>query len=35
MAEWVRGEGPAEPTVFEAVEVRRNLPPSWLAVLPR
>jgi len=35
MAEWVRGEGPAEPSVFEAVEVRRNLPPSWLAVLPR
>jgi len=33
MADWVRREGPDEPSVFEAVEVRRNLPPSWLAVL--
>ncbi|GGM45367.1 NAD-dependent epimerase/dehydratase family protein [Dactylosporangium sucinum] len=34
MAAWVRRQGPREPSVFEAVEVRRNLPPSWLAVLP-
>jgi UDP-glucose 4-epimerase len=33
MADWVYDEGPTEPSVFEAVEVRRNLPPSWLAVL--
>jgi UDP-glucose 4-epimerase len=33
MAAWVRERGPQEPSVFDAVEVRRNLPPSWLAVL--
>ncbi|WP_426501921.1 NAD-dependent epimerase/dehydratase family protein [Dactylosporangium sp. McL0621] len=33
MAAWVRARGPQEPSVFDAVEVRRNLPPSWLAVL--
>ena len=34
MADWVRRQGPQEPSVFGAVEVRRNLPASWLAVLP-
>jgi len=34
MATWVRGHGAQEPSVFGAVEVRRNLPASWLAVLP-
>ncbi|MGI5183120.1 NAD-dependent epimerase/dehydratase family protein [Dactylosporangium sp. CA-152071] len=33
MAAWVRGQGPREPSVFDAIEVRRNLPPSWRAVL--
>ncbi|KUL34521.1 NAD-dependent epimerase/dehydratase family protein [Actinoplanes awajinensis] len=33
MAAWAKQHGPQEPSVFEAVEVRRNLPPSWLAVL--
>lgn len=31
MAAWVRGQGPREPSVFDAIEVTRNLPPSWLA----
>lgn len=31
MAAWVRGQGPREPSIFEAIEVTRNLPPSWLA----
>jgi UDP-glucose 4-epimerase len=30
MAAWVRRHGPQEPSVFDAVEVRKNLPPSWL-----
>jgi UDP-glucose 4-epimerase len=34
MAAWVRQEGPDEPSVFQGVEVRRNLPPSWLPALP-
>ncbi len=29
MADWVLGHGPAQPTVFEAIEIERNLPPSW------
>ena len=29
MAEWVRSQGPATPVVFENIEVRKNLPPSW------
>jgi UDP-glucose 4-epimerase len=33
MAEWVRGHGPQEPSVFDGVEVRLNLPPSWAAVV--
>ncbi|AGZ46041.1 NAD-dependent epimerase/dehydratase family protein [Actinoplanes friuliensis] len=34
MAAWVGQHGPQEPSIFGAVEVRRNLPASWLAVLP-
>jgi UDP-glucose 4-epimerase len=33
MAGWVRAHGSREPNVFDAVEIRRNLPPSWLAAL--
>ena len=33
MAAWARGQGPREPSVFEAIEVTRNLPPSWLAAM--
>jgi UDP-glucose 4-epimerase len=30
MARWVRERGPQPSTPFEAIEVTRNLPPSWL-----
>jgi UDP-glucose 4-epimerase len=33
MAEWVRRNGPAEPVMFDGVEVERNLPPSWARTL--
>ncbi|HWE54131.1 MAG TPA: NAD-dependent epimerase/dehydratase family protein [Acidimicrobiales bacterium] len=33
MADWVKERGPQEPTVFEGVEIKRNLPPSWAAVV--
>ena len=33
MAEWAKQLGPQEPSVFEGVEIRRNLPPSWAAVV--
>jgi UDP-glucose 4-epimerase len=33
MAAWVKEHGPQDPSVFEGVEVRRNLPPSWAAVV--
>ena len=29
MAEWVRAHGARESSVFEAIEIERNLPPSW------
>lgn len=29
MAEWVQGHGVRESSVFEDIEVERNLPPSW------
>jgi UDP-glucose 4-epimerase len=29
MAKWARERGPVAPVVFENIEVRRNLPPSW------
>ena len=29
MAQWVRAKGPQAPTPFGAIEVTRNLPPSW------
>jgi UDP-glucose 4-epimerase len=30
MAEWTRHHGPMEPVEFRAIEITRNLPPSWL-----
>jgi UDP-glucose 4-epimerase len=33
MAAWVREHGAQEPSVFEGIEIRRNLPPSWAAVI--
>jgi UDP-glucose 4-epimerase len=30
MARWVRGRGPQPSTPFEAIEITRNLPASWL-----
>jgi len=29
MAAWVLSHGPAQPVVFENIEITRNLPPSW------
>jgi UDP-glucose 4-epimerase len=29
MADWVRAHGPQDPAEFSAIEVARNLPPSW------
>jgi UDP-glucose 4-epimerase len=31
MATWAKAVGPRKPTVFENIEVLRNLPPSWRA----
>jgi len=33
MSAWARRHGPVEPSVFSAIEIERNLPPSWRAVL--
>ncbi len=33
MAEWVKKVGPRKPTVFDGIEVERNLPPSWRAAM--
>lgn len=35
MAEWARRVGPREPTVFDNIEVMKNLPSSWLATASR
>jgi len=32
MAEWVRKHGPRGSSVFEEIEVTKNLPPSWAKV---
>ncbi len=32
MAEWVKQHGARESSIFEAIEIMRNLPPSWAAV---
>jgi len=33
MAAWAKDRGPREPVRFKGIEVERNLPPSWAAVL--
>jgi UDP-glucose 4-epimerase len=35
MADWVKAHGARESCVFENIEVRRNLPPSWAAASRR
>ena len=35
MAEWVKAHGARESSVFENIEVRKNLPPSWATVTQR
>jgi hypothetical protein len=30
MAAWVRARGASRPVTFGDIEVRKNLPPSWL-----
>lgn len=35
MAEWVKSHGARESSVFQNIEVPRNLPPSWAAVTRR
>jgi UDP-glucose 4-epimerase len=30
MAEWARRRGPMRPVTFSDIEIRKNLPPSWL-----
>jgi UDP-glucose 4-epimerase len=32
MAQWVKSHGSRESSVFEEIEVRKNLPPSWASV---
>lgn len=33
MAEWVKAHGARESSVFENIEIRRNLPPSWASAV--
>lgn len=33
MANWVKQRGPGVPVVFENIEVRKNMPPSWAKLL--
>ena len=35
MAEWVKRHGSRTSTIFEDIEVRKNMPPSWAAVAKR
>jgi len=35
MAEWVREHGARESSIFESIEVEKNMPPSWADVLCR
>jgi UDP-glucose 4-epimerase len=35
MANWVKVHGSRASTIFENVEIRKNMPPSWAAVLPK
>jgi UDP-glucose 4-epimerase len=33
MAAWAKEHGPQSPCVFSGIEIERNMPPSWLAVI--
>jgi UDP-glucose 4-epimerase len=33
MVAWAREQGPMEPSTFDAIEITRNLPPSWAAMV--
>lgn len=33
MAAWARDRGAMEPTIFDNIEIRKNLPPSWASVI--
>lgn len=33
MAQWVKAQGTREPSIFENIEILKNLPPSWAAVV--
>ena len=35
MATWVKSVGPRKPTVFDGIEVEKNLPPSWRAAMKK
>ena len=34
MAEWVKAHGARESSVFEGIEIMKNLPPSWAEAVP-
>lgn len=35
MAKWVKSHGTREPSIFKNIEVMKNLPPSWAAVVQK
>lgn len=35
MAKWAISKGPGESTIFENIEVEKNLPPSWKTIIKR
>jgi UDP-glucose 4-epimerase len=35
MAEWVKQHGTREPSIFENIEILKNLPPSWAAAVKK
>ena len=35
MAEWVKAYGTRESSIFENIEIMKNLPPSWAAVVKK
>jgi UDP-glucose 4-epimerase len=35
MAQWVKAHGTREPSIFENIEILKNLPPSWASVVKK
>jgi UDP-glucose 4-epimerase len=33
MAEWAKAKGPRESSIFSGIEIEKNLPPSWKAIM--